>query len=398
MKNFALFKRLIILLVSLGIYCFYNQGLLAQHGSHVHNNREHNEDWPDSLQTITVSGQVSIDSSHFHPMFFLDEGNDGSVDYQLGFGPYWYHPESGATRPTDGAQVTIKGGLVENHTPLMIVVFEIDGLVWRDSAGAPPWSGGWVYKNATDTTFIHCPTDSLDWLGYPSQSMHGMMFPDSIYCQFEEVHPDSMPGMPDSTFFEGYYTENFRDHGNHMRGGSMMMGFNRSIGMRFHYDEGELVRRGLSENNIQVRYLDSNFNWQIISEAVIDVDANTISINQQNVRTFYGLSASLITSVANQEASPKPEKFTLLPNFPNPFNPQTTIRYESGQNSNIKLAIYDIRGRLVKVLFQGVQTAGEHSMVWNGTDENGRIVASGVYLLKLQSNGFSQTRKLTLLK
>ncbi|NIR52579.1 hypothetical protein GWO43_28725, partial [candidate division KSB1 bacterium] len=131
MKLFSNVKQLVFMTTLINLFfavqTVYSQG----HGEHHHNGREHNEDWPAGLQTITVSGQAKVDSSHFHPIYFLDEGNDETVDYQLGFGPYWYQPESGATRPQDGAKVTVTGGLVENHIPPLIVVFEIDGLVWR---------------------------------------------------------------------------------------------------------------------------------------------------------------------------------------------------------------------------------------------------------------------------
>jgi len=56
-----------------------NPGLAQQHTGHHHNGREHSEDWPDSLQVITVSGRAIVDSSHVHPLYYLDEENDGSV-------------------------------------------------------------------------------------------------------------------------------------------------------------------------------------------------------------------------------------------------------------------------------------------------------------------------------
>ncbi len=225
-----------------------------------------------------------------------------------------------------------------------------------------------------------------------------MMFPDSIYCQFEEMPIDSMPGMADSTFFEGYYTENFSGHGNHMRGGRIMMGFNRDIGIRFHYDEDELHRRQLAEESIEVRYLDSNSNWQRLSGATLNTEKNTVVISRANVQTFYALTASSVTSVSRSEEVATPEAFTLFPNFPNPFNPETTIRYQLVREADIRLDVYDVRGRAVKNLYLGKQSAGEYSVTWDGTDETGRLVASGVYLIELHSGSLSQVQKMTLLK
>lgn len=376
---------------------FQGSQSMAQHHDHQHNNRNHFEDWPDSLAVVTVSGTARVDSSVFHFRYFLDENNDGVSDYQLGFGPFWYEPASGAARPNDGDPITIKGGLVSQSIPPLIIVFEINGLVWRDSTGAPPWSGRWVHRNAPDTTFVFCPTDSLDWMGYPPQSMPGgMMFPDSIFCQFEEVHRDSLPGMIDSTMFDGYYSEIIRDRGRHMRGG-MMMGFNRDISIQFHYDENELHRRGFAEESLHLLFFDDDGVWKTLA-ATINTAANTVQINTNSLSTFYALSASPVTSVENS-SPPAPVGFTLYPNFPNPFNPQTTIRYQLKQDAEIRLSIFDITGREVRTLFSGRQLAGEHSAIWDGADNRGQIVASGIYFVKLQDNKRnSLVQKMTMLK
>ncbi|MFQ5864944.1 MAG: FlgD immunoglobulin-like domain containing protein [bacterium] len=214
----------------------------------------------------------------------------------------------------------------------------------------------------------------------------------------EDWPVDSLPGMVDSTMFEGYYTENLDGHGNHMRGSGMMMGFNREIGIRFHYDEIELMRRGLSEESIQVQYLDSNFQWRVIPAATVDAEVNTIFINQNPVRTFNVLSASPATSVETPESASLPGDFELLPNFPNPFNPQTTIRYRLSQDSDISLRIYDVNGREVLQLYRGRQKAGEYSATWDGTDAKGRSVESGVYFIQLKTGSLSQVREMTLLR
>lgn len=182
--------------------------ILAQGYDHNnHNGRNHYEDWPDSLNIISVNGTVSIDDLMMHPMYYLETDGNDSTDYILGFGPWWFEPASGAVRPSEGDAVAITGGLYNTMTPAMLVVFEINGLTWRDSTDAPPWSGGWVHSNASDTTWVFCPTDSLDHIGFPPQSMNGMMgnmgmtWPDSIYCQFEEMNVDSLPGLTDAGMF-----------------------------------------------------------------------------------------------------------------------------------------------------------------------------------------------------
>ena len=96
---------------------------------------------------------------------------------------------------------------------------------------------------------------------------------------------------------------------------------------------------------------------------------------------------------------PAPATFQLLPSYPNPFNPSTMLRFDLPRATVVDLDIYDVRGRLVKSMARGVRyNAGRHQLQWNGTDDGGRIVSSGVYLLRLRSEGYQQTQRLTLLK
>ena len=94
-----------------------------------------------------------------------------------------------------------------------------------------------------------------------------------------------------------------------------------------------------------------------------------------------------------------PTTSTLFQNYPNPFNPETAISFSIKQNSKIELEIFNIKGQLVKSLINGQQNAGNHSVIWNGKDDNGNKVTSGIYLYKLQVNDKSvATRKCLLLK
>ncbi len=89
---------------------------------------------------------------------------------------------------------------------------------------------------------------------------------------------------------------------------------------------------------------------------------------------------------------------TAISVYPNPFNPNTTIRFCLPEASKIKLEIYNQKGQLVKSLAQGNADSGWHSKVWNGTDSHNRKVASGLYYSKLSYNGKSIMKKMVLLK
>jgi len=95
-----------------------------------------------------------------------------------------------------------------------------------------------------------------------------------------------------------------------------------------------------------------------------------------------------------------PKAFSLAQNTPNPFNPATTISYSvpDGSAVQVSLKVYDIRGRLVRILAEGEHGPGNHSVFWDGRDVIGSHVASGVYLYRLQAGDFVQTRKMVLLK
>ncbi len=93
------------------------------------------------------------------------------------------------------------------------------------------------------------------------------------------------------------------------------------------------------------------------------------------------------------------EKMTLNANYPNPFNPDTNISFALARDENVNLRIYNIRGQLVKNLIdREYREQGYHSVVWNGTDNSGNTVSSGVYLYKLDSEQESRTRKMILMK
>jgi hypothetical protein len=103
------------------------------------------------------------------------------------------------------------------------------------------------------------------------------------------------------------------------------------------------------------------------------------------------------TSVENDIVSPA--DFSLNPNFPNPFNPQTTIPWNQSVSAAVQLEIFDISGRLVKSLIKEDRyNPGAHQSVWDGTDIAGNNVASGLYLSRLEINAEVQTKRMVLLR
>jgi len=93
-----------------------------------------------------------------------------------------------------------------------------------------------------------------------------------------------------------------------------------------------------------------------------------------------------------------PQFFKLVGNTPNPFNPITKIAYNVPRESEVTVRVYDVSGRLVATLVDGVCEAGRHVAVWNGTNDRGESVGSGVYFCTMEAPDFHESRKMTLLK
>lgn len=88
----------------------------------------------------------------------------------------------------------------------------------------------------------------------------------------------------------------------------------------------------------------------------------------------------------------------LVQNFPNPFNPTTTIAFSLAENARVVLAICDVRGALVRRLIHETRVAGDYRVVWDGKNDVGTSVSSGVYFYRLTAGRFEATKKMVLLK
>ena len=107
----------------------------------------------------------------------------------------------------------------------------------------------------------------------------------------------------------------------------------------------------------------------------------------------------VITSVASRpDETLSPLTYELFQNYPNPFNPETTIQYSLAVSGRVIIHIYNILGQRVRTLVDDVLEAGVHRAQWDGKDDGGRNIASGVYLYRVRSGDFIETRKFILLK
>jgi len=97
-------------------------------------------------------------------------------------------------------------------------------------------------------------------------------------------------------------------------------------------------------------------------------------------------------------ASVVPEKFELFQNYPNPFNFGTLIKYALPEESEVKIVVYNLLGQKVRVLVEDIQEPGYYTISWNGKNERGEAVGSGIYFYRIQAGLFTKTAKMSLLK
>lgn len=135
-------------------------------------------------------------------------------------------------------------------------------------------------------------------------------------------------------------------------------------------------------------YADATFSSDVVVGDGQDADDVNLTMNVDNV-----------TDVDDDGTGALPEVFALYQNYPNPFNPQTTIKYQLPQTSQVTLKIFNILGQEVRTLVKKQQPAGTHSVQWDGQDNLGRQASSGIYIFQINAgDAFKMSRRMLLLK
>ena len=152
---------------------------------------------------------------------------------------------------------------------------------------------------------------------------------------------------------------------------------------------------------------------QVIEAGIEDSILVQLDVNSTTVEEFAELiiesndlitpSATIILNVVNtatrvEQYSLHPDQYQLDQNYPNPFNPTTTIRYGLPEAAQVTLYIYDIKGRKVRSIIAEDQTAGSYEYLWNGMDDSGQPVSTGLYLTRMRAGSYSKTIKMLYLK
>jgi hypothetical protein len=168
--------------------------------------------------------------------------------------------------------------------------------------------------------------------------------------------------------------------------------------LRVTYTLAQLDSAGVAAESTLVlfRYDAADSSWNQVATTV-DTLANTATAATSTFSTW-ALASATPTGIPDTDRIPTPRAFALQQNFPNPFNPETTIRYTVPQAGPVRLVIYNIQGQEVSTLVNGVQSAGTYQVVWNGRNAQDRPVSSGVYLYRLTAGDAHETKRMTLVK
>ena len=169
---------------------------------------------------------------------------------------------------------------------------------------------------------------------------------------------------------------------------------------------------GIGNNIIRALAFDSQgdlwgaFGEENVVSSLIKIDKNTGAatiIGTTNYRGVFGLAFAPDSTTDIKPEISKPNSFVLFNNYPNPFNPSTTIEFALPVSAKIKVKVYNLLGQTIKVLYDGTKDAGYYKFNWNSDDVNGNSVSSGVYFYELSASGidgreFNQMKKMILIK
>ena len=137
----------------------------------------------------------------------------------------------------------------------------------------------------------------------------------------------------------------------------------------------------------------------LLADGRVLVSGGNAFSNTTKAAELYSVNPAGIVRVNNQDSDQKkPFHFALLPNYPNPFNPVTQLRYNIGCSARVRISVYNMLGEKIKTLLDMERSAGDYEITWNGADESGQAVASGVYFIRMEADRQAFSRKVLLLR
>jgi len=256
------------------------------------------------------------------------------------------------------------------------VQFEED---WESGTGGWTINGPWVLQNELSMSG-YAITDS--WGGFGFYALGA-----DVWIQTENPIQIPVSGNPMLTFDQHLYTE-FEFDPVRVQVSADTLQWQTIYTQSGQYDWWHPVYIPLAELAGQNLY----FRFRLTDDSPAG-GLNDPGWTIDNIKIITGSATSI-----DSGAESIPVATVLYPNYPNPFNPETNIRFALAQSGKVMLDIYNLKGQRVKTLADGVYNAGTHTLKWNGTDDNGIPAASGVYFYKMTAGTTAKTQKMILMK
>jgi len=315
-------------------------------GPHGHpHDPPHGGNWPHDWEEITLTGWAIVIPAEENPevsVFFMDEDNDGEPEYRLGFGPWWYEPDSGAQRPENGDEIDIVGGLIGFHPGSpdleVVIVWELNGETWFDPDG---------YGHHE-----HYP-EIVDVAGW------------AVVLE-EEDH------------FDQYWLDEDGDGETEYR-----LAFGPP-----DYDPGNGATRPLQDDWVEIT--GGLMENQHFGPMIVVYEINGLFWRSPGDTT--GLTIAY-ESVGETPPIAKPQTIGMVSAYPNPFNPTTTIQFTIMELSAVEIEVYNMLGEKVATLEDNYMQAGIYTREFDGSG-----LASGLYLVRLQAGTQSEVARVLLAK
>ena len=219
-----------------------------------------------------------------------------------------------------------------------------------------------------------------DYVGHSHPPIIGFVFDGiAIFGKYEIDYAD-MDGSSDELDEYGGHTHD--DYGYHYHA----------------YSDEVTQQNGPNSFTFQQNFLQRGAFKGLINDIPGFLNVNTNQFMDNDIKRYVGGSGTSQLSVINSQNPALPSSYGLFQNFPNPFNPFTTLQYKLPQDSYVDITIYDMLGNVVNNLVNANQSSGYKSLQWNATNNQGEAVSAGVYLYKIQAGDFADTKKMVLLK
>ena len=234
----------------------------------------------------------------------------------------------------------------------------------------------------------NCPEDCATGNTGPSL-INFLFYADTVNTSQEPVNVGYVIEAEDNDNYLSSYSLRLIINGGPMNGGEML----ESSG---DFEAGLMSSSISGVMEIPMGSTEGQWNIRIILRDDLDAITNIGPNELQNLnfQNYIYIDNSALSQITNSQ----PVRYSLSQNYPNPFNPVTTIGYEIPESGLVNITIFDMMGREINTLVNGLQNTGYQSIIWNATDYQGDPVPAGIYLYRLEVGDLTQIKKMILLK